>query len=207
MPKIISDTRTLILRAALQLFLEKGYKDVSYQDLMRKTKLSKGAIYHHFESKDDLLVSVFEFLIESSRGPAIPDPENQVKDYASFRKLFLGTKKDQFKGLKKLMGTRSLNFNKVLFFFEAIAENEKLKKTIMEIWKQEATLLEKCFLGLEKHNKLPKGKDPYMLANSLFWMLQGGEMLLFFLKDNDKEENFIKIYSKTIEDFFKIIKS
>jgi len=190
---------------ALQLFLKKGYKDVSYQDLIKKTNLSKGAIYHHFASKDELLVSVFEFLLETTRQPAIPDPENQVKDYESFRRLFVGTKVDQFKGLKILMETKTLKFNKMLFFLEAITENDKLRKVIMELLKDEKKFLEKCFLGLKKNNMLPKGKDPALLAESLFWMLQGAEMLMFFVQSNKQEENFMKMYNKTIEDFFKII--
>ena len=205
MPKAVSDTRTTILRVALQLFLKKGYKDVSYQDLIKKTNLSKGAIYHHFASKDELLVSVFEFLLETTRQPAIPDPENQVKDYESFRRLFVGTKVDQFKGLKILMETKTLKFNKMLFFLEAITENDKLRKVIMELLKDEKKFLEKCFLGLKKNNMLPKGKDPALLAESLFWMLQGAEMLMFFVQSNKQEENFMKMYNKTIEDFFKII--
>ena len=75
----------------------------------------------------------------------------------------------------------------------------------MELMEQETELLEKCFQGLKKHHKLAKGKDPALLAKSLFWMLQGGEMLLFFLQGNEQEKKFMKMYNKTIADFFKII--
>jgi AcrR family transcriptional regulator len=205
MAKTSIDTRTSILKVALQLFLKKGYKDVSYTDLIAKTGLSKGAIYHHFKSKEDLLASVFEFLMESGSQPIAGDPEKEVKDYESFRKLFIKTKELQFKSFKKLLETESVKLNKLLFFLEAINENAKLKKLVLEILKQEIVFLEKCFIGLKKHNKLPKGKDPALLAESLFWMLQGTEMLMFFVQDNEKEKDFMKMYNKTIKDFFKII--
>ncbi|MFI5187812.1 MAG: TetR/AcrR family transcriptional regulator [Chitinophagales bacterium] len=205
MPKEARDTRATILKIALQLFLQRGYKDVSYQDIIKKTGLSKGAIYHYFKSKEDLLAHVFEFLLEATRQPGIEDPENLVTDYESFQKLFIGTKKEQFKNFKKLLGTKSLKFNKILFFLEAIIENERLKKIIGEIMKQEIKFLEKCFSGLKKHKTLPGGKDPALLAESLFWMLQGTETLMLFSQNSDLEEDFIKMYKKTIEDFFKII--
>lgn len=50
-----------ILDAALQLFLEKGYEKTTIKDVVDSLQdLSKGAIYHHFKSKDDLLQAVTE---------------------------------------------------------------------------------------------------------------------------------------------------
>jgi AcrR family transcriptional regulator len=198
-------TRSNILNIALRLFLKKGYKDVSYKDLMKETGLSKGAIYHHFASKDELLASVFEFLLESTTKPSAIEPENEVKDLKSFRKLFIDSKIQQFNSFKEFLGTKSIKFNKLLFFLEAINENEKLKKIILELLKQETLFLEKCFISLKKHNKLPKGKDPVLMAQSLFWMLQGSEMLMFFVQMGDQVEDFIKMYNKTLDNFFKII--
>jgi AcrR family transcriptional regulator len=205
MAKVAADTRTTILKVALQLFLKKGYKDVSYQDLIKKTGLSKGAIYYHFTSKEDLLVSVFEFLLEATKQPAMEGVEDMVKDKESFAKLFISTKMEQFKGFKKVMESKSIKLNKLLFFLEAINENEKLKKIILELMMEEKIFLERCFTGLKKHDKSMKGKDPAMLAESLYWMLQGAEMMTFFVQNSDTEVAFLKIYNKTIDDFFKII--
>lgn len=205
MRKDASDTRGLILKTALQLFLKKGYKDVTYNDLIEKTGLSKGAIYHHFTSKEDLLASVFEFLLEATKQPAVDGLENKIKDVESFKKLFIAGKKEQIAGFKKMMGTKSFKINKLLFFLEAINENEKLKKVIEELMGQEISFLEQCFEGLRKHKQLPKGKDPKQMAGCLFWMLQGAEMKLFLGQNNELEENFINGYNKTINDFFSII--
>lgn len=199
------DTRTTILKVALQLFFTEGYKDVSYQDLIEKTGLSKGAIYHHFRSKEDILISVFEFFMQSTQQPDVEKPEDKVKSYESFKKLFIETKKVQFKNFKKILDTESLKFNKFLFFLEAINENVKLKKYIGDIMKQEITFLERCFIGLKKNNKLPEGKSPALLAKGLYWMLQGAETMILFEQKDIQEGDFIKVYNKTIDDFFKII--
>ena len=39
-----------ILDAAALLFLQKGYQNTTLQDIIDATKLSKGAVYHHFLS-------------------------------------------------------------------------------------------------------------------------------------------------------------
>jgi TetR/AcrR family acrAB operon transcriptional repressor len=48
-------TRLRILKAALDLFVEKGYERATFEDVARRIRLSKGAVYWHFKTKADLL--------------------------------------------------------------------------------------------------------------------------------------------------------
>ena len=50
----------LILCAADELFLEKGYHDTSIDDIAARVGISKGAVYLHFASKEDLVVALLE---------------------------------------------------------------------------------------------------------------------------------------------------
>lgn len=47
-----------IIKNSLELFLEKGYEKTTISDIMKKTGLSKGGMYHHFSSKEDILDAV-----------------------------------------------------------------------------------------------------------------------------------------------------
>ena len=58
--KYPEETIKLILDAATRLFTEKGFEKTSLQDIMNQTKLSKGAIYHHFTSKEDIFIKICE---------------------------------------------------------------------------------------------------------------------------------------------------
>ena len=61
------ETVNLILDVAFRLFMEKGYEHTSIQDIINHLGgLSKGAIYHHFKSKDDILVAVTERMTAES---------------------------------------------------------------------------------------------------------------------------------------------
>ena len=56
-----------ILDAAMDLFLEKGYDNTTIQDIVDALgDLSKGAIYHHFKSKEEIIESVIPRLYDSS---------------------------------------------------------------------------------------------------------------------------------------------
>lgn len=57
--KYPEETVNLIIETATRLFIEKGYEHTSIQDIINNLGgLSKGAIYHHFRSKEDILVAV-----------------------------------------------------------------------------------------------------------------------------------------------------
>lgn len=60
-------TVNLILDVAFRLFMEKGYEHTSIQDIINHLGgLSKGAIYHHFKSKEDILVAVTDRMTAES---------------------------------------------------------------------------------------------------------------------------------------------
>ena len=48
-------TRTRILASALDLFAQKGYEHTTFTDVAAQLKLTKGAVYWHFASKEALL--------------------------------------------------------------------------------------------------------------------------------------------------------
>jgi AcrR family transcriptional regulator len=51
----MKDTRQFIIDTSLQLFLEKTFKEVTLREIVEKTGLSKGAFYHYFTKKEDIL--------------------------------------------------------------------------------------------------------------------------------------------------------
>lgn len=52
------ETVRKILDTARKLFLEKGYEKTSMQDIVNGLGMSKGAVYHHFKSKEELFEKV-----------------------------------------------------------------------------------------------------------------------------------------------------
>ena len=56
----IIDSKDNIIKVAFSLFLKKGFKEVTITNIMEVTKLSKGAIYHHFKSKEEIYAATLE---------------------------------------------------------------------------------------------------------------------------------------------------
>ena len=60
MTRSINPRKTIdtILSVSEKLFLEKGYEKTTTQEIVNETGLSKGTIFHHFKSKEDILAAV-----------------------------------------------------------------------------------------------------------------------------------------------------
>lgn len=54
----MENTRENILKTAISLFLQKSFKEVTMNEIVTASGLSKGAFYHHFQSKEQLFIEV-----------------------------------------------------------------------------------------------------------------------------------------------------
>ncbi|HUO15441.1 MAG TPA: TetR/AcrR family transcriptional regulator [Verrucomicrobiae bacterium] len=79
------DSRQEILRTAARLFQQRGYDATSMNDVAGALKLSKGGLYHHFQSKDEILFEIMNHAMEITeervlspvRG--IADPQERLR--------------------------------------------------------------------------------------------------------------------------------
>ena len=52
-------TRTALLDAAAEAFAAQGFARTSVDDIVRRARLTKGALYHHFKDKTAVFEAVF----------------------------------------------------------------------------------------------------------------------------------------------------
>jgi AcrR family transcriptional regulator len=70
------DSRQEILRTAARLFQQRGYHATSMNDVASALKLSKGGLYHHFQSKDEILFNLMDHAMDITQERVI----NSVRD-------------------------------------------------------------------------------------------------------------------------------
>ncbi len=80
--------RDAILRAAIDVFAERGFFNAQVADVARAAGVAAGTVYLYFRSKDDLLVSIFERTMREAftEGRAavagIDDPGERLRQFA-----------------------------------------------------------------------------------------------------------------------------
>lgn len=64
-PKLPPDIRRRqLLDAAERLFLKRGYRATTVEEIARGAGLTKGAVYHHFKNKEDILYEMVKYTAE-----------------------------------------------------------------------------------------------------------------------------------------------
>ncbi|MEZ6141011.1 MAG: TetR/AcrR family transcriptional regulator [Zavarzinella sp.] len=86
------DTRVRILNAALGVFRQQGYSATTVDDLCRASGVTKGAFFHHFESKEAVALAAIEYwnhftgvLFENAPYWQVEDPRARLLAYLDFR--------------------------------------------------------------------------------------------------------------------------
>ncbi|MEW6403067.1 MAG: TetR/AcrR family transcriptional regulator [Chloroflexota bacterium] len=81
------ETRSRILEASVKLFSDRGYKSASVDEICAEAGVSKGAFYHHFESKQALFLALLDgwlktidTVIETARDKTVPEMFMQVTE-------------------------------------------------------------------------------------------------------------------------------
>jgi TetR/AcrR family fatty acid metabolism transcriptional regulator len=89
--------REAILRAAIDIFAERGYFNAQVADVARAAGVAAGTVYLYFKSKDDLLVSIFERSMRDGLAGSraaiadLPDPPERLRRLARGHLARLGS--------------------------------------------------------------------------------------------------------------------
>ncbi len=150
--------RQAILEAALELFVEHGYRRTTIDMIAEKTELSKGLVYFYFSSKDEilsqiikdaltLLIRQLEFSISWTQNPV-----EQLKQYIRTELEFYAKNRPLAKLLHSLFGG-----------YELQAIRESYQQTFRELHAQEFQILREILeRGIQEGAFRPGPVDLYM---------------------------------------------
>lgn len=85
MEKSKQGTKQQIVDAAFKLFSEKGYNETSVSQIARAAGLSKGLMYHYFDSKEALLIAILEGM--DALSPEKKDWQDTINPFQSLKTL------------------------------------------------------------------------------------------------------------------------
>jgi len=103
-----TDTRRRIKAVALELFAEQGYEKTSLREIAERLDVTKAALYYHFKTKEDILISISDDLIQ---------PVDELITWAEAQPRTLATKQEVVRRYSDaLWGARD--------FFRFVQENQ-----------------------------------------------------------------------------------
>lgn len=131
-------TRQKLLRDAFVLFSSNSYEKVSFSEMEKLSKTSRGSMIYYFKNKEGLFVEMLKTMIfNQSSVENVPTAYRQ--SLLSFYNYFL----EVLERDRQYMASMGVNnMNKAMFFIEmsALANLSYFRETAIEWWKRENTV-------------------------------------------------------------------
>ncbi|WP_280771777.1 TetR/AcrR family transcriptional regulator [Salipaludibacillus daqingensis] len=206
------DRKQEFLDTALELFYEKGYEKTTIKDIINQVGLSKGAFYHYFESKEDVIEQISETfaeeviyqvrkLSERTDMDAVEKINYSIKVIQQHKKQF----KDKRKKIKSAFNSE---------------ENLKLQKKIIDKLKASILPYYKKMLDEGLKDNLFDIPDSSEMAEFLLFIFDNLSKSIDVLEEdmlenktlNEQEfkialEQKLEFYEEVVERFFKVDKN
>lgn len=162
-------SRERLLQTAFQLFHEQGYHATGVATILREAGVNAGSMYHHFSSKDDLLLKVLEFAIGYLE-PAIMGPaEAAATDPVERVFALLDQYRDRIAASSCRMGCPIGNLA-----LEVSDGNPEARALIHRNFENWADRVERWLT--DARDRLPRGTDLRKLARFVLTVMEGGLM-------------------------------
>jgi len=188
------ESKEKILRAALRVFLTKGYDAASMSDVVRESNYTKGGIYHHFKNKKQLFISVIDLLFreliawEKELYAADLDLENIIKTYY----LALSELTPFLKKIAQSQDIREANF--YLLMVDAFVRFPELKQKHYETQLQVLSSLEDMLRTAQKAGKIRSDLDCKTLSFMISALGEGTIIYHILNQKLDLQEIGYKLY-------------
>ncbi len=150
-----SQSKDRILQSATELFCRYGFDKVSISQIMKLARMTHGAFYAHFESKEALFNASFLETFRRSRAARLVKAPFSLKHLASMVTDYLNLNylKD-----KNGPGPETILFN------EIASDHREVKRLYEEAYQRIRKMLERRITALSRLNKLPYAVDKEIVA-------------------------------------------
>ena len=168
--------------AAMKVFTKKGYSNARMDDIVIESGLSKGAIYHYYDGKKDVFLS----LIEHWETQTFPDFYSRNGKERSA----IDTLRDFSKEIIRVFRNRSYVFQAEVEFWSLANQDEEVRKRSQQLYEKIITLFELVINKGIREGEFDK-VDSRITAIYILSVFQGINWFCIF-KDNKKNaENYV----------------
>ncbi len=162
-------TREHILKTALKLFLQKNFKEVTMQEIVKETGLSKGAFYHYFLNKEQVFLEAVEtfYFVEDINNDYSKLPTHSLKEFCA---EMLGYMKKMIEYIKNALGMKfeeddnHTNISYYTLIFDAIRRFPNFREKMSLFYQRDLNMWEKTIENAINSGEIETKMDIKMVA-------------------------------------------
>ena len=188
------NTRKKIMEIAKSLFFSSEYNKVTLNEIARQCELTKGGIYHYFNSKDDLLMAVLSESFEDMMDHIL-NQNFQSLTIEELLKVWFN-----FRGhLDEISGDENADYNMIFqtmyLLIIAIRKNKEFTKTISNLYSKAIEVLTQVIATAQIRGEIKSNLDPNAVALQLLSMAEGGMLISIIREDSELEDSGNKLFN------------
>jgi len=178
----MNETRNHILKSSLLLFLQKSYRDVTMQEIVKQTGLSKGAFYHYFTGKEELFREIANLFFLMGTTDYSDYPRHSFRDFYRRYTDHIGlsfVKINEFIGIP---AEGKIAYNFFLILFEAITRFPEFLKIERDIYEADRKAWVRVIAEARKQGEIVSPLTDERIA-SLFLQCTDGVFIRYINSD------------------------
>ncbi len=187
-------TRQFIIEQAAPVFNAKGIAGTTINDIMQATKMAKGGLYGHFESKDEMSAAIVDYLLSTLAGKVTSIVNRERTAYAKLMVL-LEFYQDPLKSYCE-GGCPLVNFG-----VEADDTNPQIKKKIAD----RMLTTQKYIAGIVKQGiadgEFSTDFDADTFGIKMFAMVEGATIVSRVIGDASQMRTIVSVLKKEIDSY------
>ncbi|TNJ53807.1 TetR/AcrR family transcriptional regulator [Paenibacillus hemerocallicola] len=159
-------TFQLLLQTVEELIVEKGCESIKMSDIMERSGLSKGAIFHYVKTKDEIFALLLQEQLEEIDNRFVEEVNQQKK------KEFEGPLREITKKLSLLENPQDVT-NQVLMYLLGKKGQPSVAEALQAFYEQSFRLSKQWIVTGQNHGVIPESIDADKTAE-LFMLISYG---------------------------------
>lgn len=199
----MTSTKEHILFTALKLILKKGYANVTMNELVAASGLSKGAFYHYFKSKDQIYFETLDkyffsymasFDLEYNK--ALSFKSNLFQVFT----MFIGFAAE----IESMIGPENPMISYYNTLLESAIRSDEIKKKVGNYYELWMDRIGGWIDFAQSNNEIDPNLDSGILSKHISGLMEGVMIIYSF---QNKEKNLEKYFNEIFYQFLELIKN
>jgi TetR/AcrR family transcriptional regulator, transcriptional repressor for nem operon len=193
----MEDSKKRILDVALNLFLQKTYKEVSIQEITDQVGVTKGAFYYHFESKEQLFLQIVnQFSVITQMDFTTIESKSLYEFYHAYFSGFAIKKNKITDKIENDVNSYSLTFDALKLFPD-------FRKKVLQHEQFERTAWIKAIHNAKKSGEIKTKMADELIAEVFIYSADGiGMRSILQGKSKDVNDNILAFW----DSFYSVLK-
>jgi AcrR family transcriptional regulator len=178
-----TDTKEKIIYAAFDLFFNKGYKDVSLQEISLAAGITKGGFYHYYKSKEELFIDMMNVCYFNYMNLLIQLLKDESFSFKDKLEKIMYFYYDEF--ASKMVSEKYEAGGFYIMLIDGLRRFEILKKRLRAMYKEIETALIQSIKKDIKSGILKNNIDPEAVIFEILAIIEGSFILWIIMGDMD----------------------